>query len=57
VVQVKKLTVATGGFKVRKRAWSTLQGLESLRMINKGQFDLWFLWRDLLTCSDFAIGL
>jgi IS6 family transposase len=38
---IKKLTVATGGFKIRKRAWSTLQGFESLRMINKGQFDLW----------------
>lgn len=37
---IKKLTVATDGFKLRKRAWSTLQGFESLRMINKGQFDL-----------------
>lgn len=38
---IKKLMVATGGFKVRKRAWSTIQGLESLRMLNKGQFDFW----------------
>ena len=38
---IKKLIVATGGFKVRKRAWSTIQGFESLRMLNKGQFDFW----------------
>ena len=25
----------------RKRAWSTIQGFESLRMLNKGQFDFW----------------
>ena len=33
--------MATGGFKLRKRAWSTIQGFESLRMLNKGQFDFW----------------
>ncbi|MCG9659574.1 IS6 family transposase [Vibrio mediterranei] len=38
---IKKLIVSTGGFKIRKRAWSTLQGFESLRMLNKGQFDFW----------------
>ncbi|MGX9522770.1 IS6 family transposase [Vibrio mediterranei] len=38
---IKKLVVGTGGFKIRKRAWSTLQGFESLRMFNKGQFDFW----------------
>ena len=38
---IKKLIVATGGFKIRKRAWSTIQGFESLRMLNKGQFDFW----------------
>ncbi len=38
---IKKLVVSTGGFKIRKRAWLTLQGFESLRMLNKGQFDFW----------------
>ena len=38
---IKKLIVATGSFNVRKRAWSTIQGFESLRMLNKGQFDFW----------------
>ncbi|SKA71416.1 DDE-type integrase/transposase/recombinase, partial [Enterovibrio nigricans] len=38
---IKKLLAGTGGFKKRKRAWSTLQGFESLRMLNKGQFDFW----------------
>lgn len=38
---IKKLIVATGGFKRQKRAWSTIQGFESLRMLNKGQFDFW----------------
>jgi len=38
---IKKIVVATGGFKIRKRAWSTIQGFESLRMLNKGQFDFW----------------
>ncbi len=33
----KKLIVATGGFKIQKRAWSAIQGFESLRMLNKGQ--------------------
>ena len=40
-VPIKKLIIATGGFKIRKRAWSTIQGFESLRMLNKGQFDFW----------------
>ncbi|OCH15143.1 transposase [Aliivibrio logei] len=35
------MIVATGGFKLRKRAWSTIQGFEYLRMLNKGQFDFW----------------
>ncbi len=30
-----------GGFKIQKRAWSSIQGFESLRMLNKGQFDFW----------------
>ena len=38
---IKKLVVATGGFKIRKLAWSTIQGIESLRMLNKKQFDFW----------------
>ncbi|MET4883809.1 transposase, partial [Morganella morganii] len=38
---IKKLIVATGGFKSAKRAWSTLQGFETLRKLNKGQFDEW----------------
>ncbi|MEQ4664363.1 DDE-type integrase/transposase/recombinase, partial [Providencia rettgeri] len=38
---IKKLIVATGGFKSAKRAWSTLQGFETLRKLNKGQFDDW----------------
>ena len=38
---IKKLIVATGGFKVYNRAWSSIQGFESLRMLNKGQFDFW----------------
>jgi transposase-like protein len=33
---IKKLIVATGGFKIRKRAH---QRFESLRMLNKEQFD------------------
>ncbi len=33
---IKTLIVATGGFKLRNRAWSTIQGFESLRMLNKG---------------------
>lgn len=36
---IKKLIVATGGFKRRYRAWSTNQEFESLRMLNKGQLD------------------
>ena len=40
-VPIKKLIVAAGGFKVKKRAWSTIKGFESLRMLNKGQFDFW----------------
>ncbi len=35
------MIVATGGFKSQKRAWSTVQGFESLRMLNKGQLDFW----------------
>ncbi|NIA76772.1 DDE-type integrase/transposase/recombinase, partial [Providencia rettgeri] len=42
---IKKLIVATGGFKSAKRAWPTLQGFETLRKLNKGQFDEW-LHRD-----------
>ncbi len=38
---IKKLIVAAGGFKSAKRAWSTLQGFETLRKLNKGQFDEW----------------
>ncbi|GAW47224.1 hypothetical protein PDPJ_3_00045 [Photobacterium damselae subsp. piscicida] len=38
---IKKLIMATSGFKVQKRAWATLQGFESVRMLNKGQFDFW----------------
>ncbi|WP_274369581.1 DDE-type integrase/transposase/recombinase, partial [Morganella morganii] len=38
---IKKLIVATGGFKIAKRAWSTIQGFETLRKLNKGQFDEW----------------
>ncbi len=38
---IKKLVVVTDSFKLRKRAWSTIQGFESLRMLNKGQFDFW----------------
>ena len=38
---IKKLIVATGGFRSQKRAWSTIQGFESLRMLNKGQLDFW----------------
>ncbi len=38
---IKKLIVATGGFKCRKQVWSTIQGFESLRMLNNGQLDFW----------------
>ncbi len=38
---IKKLIVAIGGLKRRNRAWSTIQGFESLRMLNKGQLDFW----------------
>ncbi len=38
---IKKLIVATSGFKCRKRVWSTIQGFESLRTLNKGQLDFW----------------
>lgn len=38
---IKELVAGTGGFKRRKRAWSTIQRFESLRMLNKGQFDFW----------------
>ena len=39
--QIKKLINARRVFRVRKRAWSTIQGYESLRMLNKGQFNFW----------------
>ncbi len=38
---IKKLIMATGGLKVQKLAWATIQGFESVRMLNKGQFDVW----------------
>ena len=38
---IKKLIEATVAFKVRKRAWSTIQGFEGVKMLNKGQFDFW----------------
>ncbi len=38
---IKKLIMATSGFKVQKRVWATIQGFESVRMLNKGQFDFW----------------
>lgn len=38
---IKKLIEATGDFKVNKRANATIHGFESLRMLNKGQFDFW----------------
>ncbi len=38
---IKKLIVATGGFKSAKRAWRTIQGFETLRKLNKGQFYDW----------------
>lgn len=38
---IKKLIVATDGFKCAKRAWRTIQGFETLRKLNKGQFDKW----------------
>ncbi len=36
---IEKLVVATGGFKQLNRAWLMLQGFETLRQLNKGQFD------------------
>ena len=33
---IKKLITATSGFKIQKRAWPTIQGFESVRMLNKG---------------------
>ncbi|AUI85514.1 hypothetical protein BS333_03460 [Vibrio azureus] len=27
--------------KLSERAWSTIQGFEGIRMLNKGQFDFW----------------
>ncbi|KOO12747.1 transposase [Vibrio xuii] len=32
---------AADSFKRRNHAWSTLQGFESLRILNKGQLDFW----------------
>ena len=43
---IKKLIKACGHFKIRKRAWSTLQGFECLRMLCKGQFDFWLRRED-----------
>ncbi len=48
---IKKLIEATGGFKVRKRAWSTIQGFEGVRMLNKGQVGFW-LRRDELRVQE-----
>ncbi|HHH0061867.1 TPA: IS6 family transposase, partial [Yersinia enterocolitica] len=36
-------------FKRPNRAWPTLQGFETLRRLNKGQFDIW-LRRDEPEC-------
>ncbi|MCU6275496.1 transposase [Morganella morganii] len=44
-VPIKKLIIATGGFKSAKRVWSTIQGFETLRKLNKRQFD------ELLSCD------
>ncbi len=30
-----------GGVKISKRAWATIQGIETLQKLNKGQFDEW----------------
>lgn len=49
---IKKLIMATGGFKSAKRAWSTLKGFETLRKLNKGQFDDWLCREEL----DFGCG-
>ncbi|WP_016598564.1 DDE-type integrase/transposase/recombinase, partial [Yersinia pestis] len=38
---IKKLVNAAGDFKRPNRAWSTLQGFETLQRLNKGQFDIW----------------
>ncbi|MGP2541174.1 hypothetical protein [Yersinia sp. 2541 StPb PI] len=38
---IKKLVKAGGGFKRPNLAGSTLQGVETLRRLNKGQFDIW----------------
>ncbi|PSW05443.1 IS6 family transposase [Photobacterium lipolyticum] len=46
---IKKLVVATGGFKIRKRAWSTIQGFDSLRMLSQGQFDFWLRYDERKT--------
>ncbi len=46
---IKKLVVGTGGFKIRKRAWSTIQGFESLRMLDKDKFDFWLRHDDCKT--------
>ncbi|AUI85492.1 hypothetical protein BS333_03335 [Vibrio azureus] len=36
---IKKLIEATGGFKVRKRAWSTIQGFEGIRFLQQAQVE------------------
>ncbi|GAB7221823.1 hypothetical protein VoSk93_10360 [Vibrio owensii] len=38
---IKKLIEATVGFKVRKQAWSAIQGFDGIQMLKKGQFDFW----------------
>lgn len=38
---IKKWIKSTGGFKLDKRANATLFGVETMRMLQKGQFDLW----------------
>ncbi|GAL14386.1 mobile element protein [Vibrio astriarenae] len=43
-VPIKKLFEAGNG--PQRRAWSTIQDYESLRMLNKGQFDFWLRRED-----------
>ena len=38
---IKKLINTGRGFLVQERAWSIIQGYESLRMLSKGDFDIW----------------
>ncbi len=46
---IKKLMMATSGFEVQKRACATIQGVESVQMLNKGQFDFWLRNDELRT--------